>query len=436
MSALFRLKIICAVGVLAAVPLKAQSFKLQAVPADLARWIYPFNASPASRPTASAFAAFGSAPDFDTRDGQYLLGWNTSNSITSGLGARNYLLRRVRVTLTISRDMAYAYSGTLRDFRTYFPTNDPRYIAPTSSNSPVELFGAGFRGGYTAMTFQQDSPFFADPSAGDYTNRTAYAACFDTNGVLVDVSNNVGDDGTNEIAGPFEVAPFAVGQAINVTPGQLMPEGSQLTFDVNLDDPLIYGYFQQALNGGAIRLVASSLVNANFFSGSPNYPDFYTIFSPLADPDQFPLLDLEGSVVRTNLDADSDGLPDDWEQFYFSALGAGATEDSDGDGESNLAEYQTGTSPTSATNVLRVLALRRGSGADELEFSFAPSRRYQLQWSDDLQHWQTESNPVISYVSAWLLKTGASPIYPSPVFARWRDTNGACVQRFYRVTTQ
>jgi len=70
-----------------------------------------------------------------------------------------------------------------------------------------------------------------EPSSGYYTNRVAYTAGFDTNGILVDVSNNVGDDETNEITSPFEIAPFAVGQTTNVAPGQLMPVGSQLTFD-------------------------------------------------------------------------------------------------------------------------------------------------------------------------------------------------------------
>jgi hypothetical protein len=130
------------------------------------------------------------------------------------------------------------------------PPDDPRYIAPPSSGSPVELFGAGFRGGYTALTYPKAGPFSSSGSPA-YTNRNVYATGFDTNGVLVDVSNNVADDGTNEISFPFEVAPFAVGQTANVAVGECMPEGCQLTFDLNLDDPLIYGYVQRAFNDAA-----------------------------------------------------------------------------------------------------------------------------------------------------------------------------------------
>jgi hypothetical protein len=412
-----------------------QPFNLQSVAANLARWMYAFNGNPASRPTASAFAAFGSIPDFDTRDAQYLLGWNTTNNIPAGKGAKNYLVRHARVTLTISSGNQYVYAGTLRDYRTYFPTNDPRYLSTKNTASPVELFGAGFRGGYTAATFQQDTTFLADPNGGYFTNRTAYAAGFDTNGALVDVSNNVGDDGTNELASPFEVAPFAVGQTTNVAPGQLMPVGSQLTFDLNLGDPLIYGYLQNGLNDGNLSFVASALVNASF-GGAPNYPNFYTIFSSIASSNEYPLLDIEGEIVRTNFDSDGDGLPDDWENFYFGSLLYGATNDVDGDGVNNLAEYHAGTIPTAAVNVFRLLSIQHQTNATELHFAFAPGRQYSVQWSDDLQNWQTVTNPTLTYSSAWLAKTGTNITNPAPVFGVWRDTNATNQQRFYRVGAQ
>lgn len=440
--------IICALLGWGAASAQAQPFSVQSTPANIARWMYPFNVSPANRATAPVFAAFGSIPDFDTRDGQYLLGWDTSNSIPVGLGARNYLISRVRVTLTVSANMQYAYDGTLHDYRNYFPTNDPNYLPSTDSNSPVELYGAGFRGGFTnsdgvyvayaATNYPQGGPFFVNPSGGDYTNRIAYAVCYSTNGVLVDVSDNVADDGTNEISNPFEVAPFAVGNSTNVAPGQLMPEDSQITFDLNLNDPLIYGYIQQGLNAGNLSFMASSLANADtsYFDGEPNWPEFYTIFSVLADPDQYPLLDIEGTVVQTNVDADADGLPDDWEQFYFGHLGVGAGNSSDGDGISNLEKYIAGTNPTNVASDFRLLSVQNQPGKTELHFNFAPGRQYSVQWSDDLQHWQTVTNPAFRYLSDWLTKAVANPPYPSPVYAAWCDTNSPGEQRFYRVRVQ
>ncbi len=408
-----------------------QPFTLQSTPANLARWMYPFNANPASRPTASVFGALGSTPHSDSRNAQYLLGWTTTNRIPAGLGATNYLIRRARLTLTLASGNQYTYTGGLRDYRTHFPTNDVRYIAPATSASPVELFGAGFRGGYAAATYPQDGPWGVVPGVY-YTNRTAYAAGFDTNGVLVDVSNNVGDDGTNEIAAPFEIAPFAVGQTTNVADGELMPVGSQLTFDLNLADPLIHGYVQQGLNDGNVSFMVASLVRASR-DGPPTFPNFYTIFSPIASSHQFPLLDLDGAVVRPNHDSDGDGLPDDWENFHFASLIHSATNDGDGDGLNNLAEYRAGTSPASSSDALRLHSIAQTGHLAELHFAHAPGRQYSVRWSDDLLNWQTVTNPAFFYSSAWLAKTGTNLVYPSPAYAGWRDTNAPGQQRFYRV---
>lgn len=408
-----------------------QPFVLHSVPANLARWMYPRNGNPASRPAASIFGALGSSPVVDSRDAQFLLGWATTNHIPAGQGARNYLIRQARVTLTIASDNQYVYSGALRDYRTYFPENDPRRIPATNVGSTVELFGAGYRGGYTAATFPQDGPWGVIPGV-NYASRTVYAVGFDTNGAMVDVSNNVGDDGTNEIIGPFEVAPFAVGQSVDVAEGQLMPMGSQLAFDLNLEDPLIRGYVQNALDDGNLSLVASSLLSSSR-AGPPNYPTFHTSFSPIASAREYPLLDIEGGIMRRSVDSDGDGLPDDWENFHFGSLGRGADDDVDGDGASNLAEYEAGTIPTCETSLFSILSLEHQTNAVELHFSVVPNRQHALHWSDDLNAWQIATNPALSYSSAWLAKTGTNIAYPAPVYGIWRDTSPANHHRFYRI---
>jgi YVTN family beta-propeller protein len=45
-------------------------------------------------------------------------------------------------------------------------------------------------------------------------------------------------------------------------------------------------------------------------------------------------------------DSDEDGLPDVWETAYFGDLDQGPDGDYDGDGLTNLEEYETGTDPT------------------------------------------------------------------------------------------
>jgi len=47
-----------------------------------------------------------------------------------------------------------------------------------------------------------------------------------------------------------------------------------------------------------------------------------------------------------DIDSDGDGLPDWWELQYFGNLNQGANDDPDGDGVTNLQEYQQGRNPT------------------------------------------------------------------------------------------
>ncbi len=404
-------------------------------PANLARWMYPFNGSPGDRPTASVFGALGSNPDFDSRDAQYLLGWNTTSWLPAGRGASNYLVRRVRLTLTISNDRQYPYSGTVRDFRTYFPTNDPGYLPSPTTGFPVELFGAGFRGGYSSTTYPQTGPWGVNPAAGFFSNRVAYAAGFDTNGVLVDVSNSVADNGTNAIPGAFEVAPFAVGVSTNVAHGELMPVGSQLTFDVNLEDPLIYGYFQEGLNAGNLSFMVSSLIDATL-NGPPTYPNFYTIFSAVALPSQYPNLELDVQLVRPEFDSDADGLPDDWENHWFGTLLHSGSEDSDADGVSNLEEWSAGTAPDDANSLLRILKFQLDNEAVAVESTVAPGRGTTLESATTLGDWQSVSGAQATYLSDWLTKTGDHPSHRSPIYQVWKAGGTNAPQHFYRVITR
>jgi len=51
------------------------------------------------------------------------------------------------------------------------------------------------------------------------------------------------------------------------------------------------------------------------------------------------------SPASASVDLDNDGLPDTWEKHFFGDLAAGPHDDNDGDGRSNLREYELATSP-------------------------------------------------------------------------------------------
>jgi hypothetical protein len=88
-------------------------------------------------------------------------------------------------------------------------------------------------------------------------------------------------------------------------------------------------------------------------------------------------------------DADNDGLPDEYEallMYYYDAAGRGSSledikpdDDFDGDGYSNLQEFQAGTIPVERADFLKInqfTLLENGSFA--LSFLSAPGRTYRL----------------------------------------------------------
>jgi hypothetical protein len=394
------------------VALFTQPFNVSDTSPAIERWMYAFNAAPCDRPAGSVFGSFGDDTGVDSRHAQFLLGWNTAGLIRTNRGPSNYLIRRCRVTLTINRGNLFAYDPTQDDFRTYFETNHPSVLADGDTGRPIELFGAGFRYGYDATTFTQCSPFGTNAPG----QRNAYAAGWSTNGTLVDVSNNVGK--TNEAFPRFEVAPFAVGQTTNVAPGELVPAGARITFELNLNDPFVLEYLQAALNGGQLRFMVTSLHATAGQFGTPSYPDFATHFNEaVVTPTR---LELEG-VTLGGGDMDADGLPDDWELACLNTLTHNATSDPDGDGSANRSEFLAETDPLRGNSLFEVL-LARGETGVTLRFSHSANRRYAVEFSDDL--------------SAWTALPGA-PVFELPLgIARWVDNSANSAKRFYRVRAE
>ncbi len=90
------------------------------------------------------------------------------------------------------------------------------------------------------------------------------------------------------------------------------------------------------------------------------------------------------ATMNLNINAPSDtnanGLPDTWETAYGIS---NPEADADGDGRSNLEEYQANTSPTNAASVFRILSAdRQTNGYFGLTWSAVGGTRYRVQFSN------------------------------------------------------
>lgn len=382
------------------------------------RWMYPHNAAPCDRPASSSFGTFGDEPGVDTRHAQHLVGWDTAGWLPTQRGPANYLITRCRLTLTINRGNLFTYDPTHDHYTTYLDPSAPDATPDEDPGLPVELFGVGFRNGFDAASFDQCSPF----GSGATGERNAFATSWATKRTWVDVSNNVGK--TNAAYPPFEAVPFAVGQTTNALPGEPVPAGAQITFDLNLADPFVLGYVQAGLDAGRLRFMVSSLHTNDGQTGAPSYPDFATRFNGvIAEPTS---LEIEGAVLGAG-DLDADGLPDDWELHHLHSLTFGASDDPDQDGAANASERLAGTSPSNAQDLLSLSYTTVSPTAGlTLRWHHQASRTYTLETTEDWQTWQPVPTPALRYTA--------------PGVVEWTDatslTNRANPKRFYRVTAK
>jgi hypothetical protein len=113
-------------------------------------------------------------------------------------------------------------------------------------------------------------------------------------------------------------------------------------------------------------------------------------------------------IANFSADTDNDSLPDSWEEAYFGAgnLSAAAAGDWDGDGRSNLEEFQRGSHPV-VPDILRIDSLRLTNNAGILIISNNTGTRYQVErTSSPPSNWITVG--TTQFVSAFTSSLPAS----------------------------
>ncbi len=279
------------------------------------RWMYPFNGTPGSRISAPTFAT-PNLPEFDNRDGQFILLFTTTGRVPTGLPVSSYRIISARVTATVANDRQFFYDPTFDAVNTYRDEGNPLYTPDGDVGRPIEIYPVGYRDGFSLANFTETSPynFVGNPYIDASDIRVAFAAAVSETGTATDISNNVRDG--------FEVTPLAIGQT-NLAPGAAVPLDTTFTFDLAVCSAQTQRYFAEAFAAGRLNLVISSLHGATFDPdigpGDPLYPDFYTRENPIAA--FFGLAPTLELVVRVGSagDYNGDGIRDFFDVQAFLA---------------------------------------------------------------------------------------------------------------------
>ncbi len=293
----------------------------------LDRWNYPFNPTPGTRIVASTFGNEAGGTMFDNRDGQFIVGFNTAAEIPTHLGATRYDITRCVVEVTYANDFVVAYDNTVDPYTNFLVTTDRGYIEDSDAGQPIELYGTGFRNGFSLENWVETSPYtIAGMSALNPSVRNAFAMGTNAKGEWVDVSNNVRERWTP--------SPFAVGTIDGLKRGSLVPIGSTLKFELDVTRADVRAFLQSSLDAGKLRFTVCSLTKVVQQGGS--FPQFYCRENPIVSATGIgdATLSLEVNTVScVAADFDCDGTVGASDLAQLLALwGSNGNADLDGDG--------------------------------------------------------------------------------------------------------
>lgn len=299
---------------------------------DLDSWIYNMASQPGSSTAAPTWLNIvtinSSTQQFDpmsssnpARLGTAFFAFNSSGKITPGLAPSRYQINSVTFTASCQ------FAGDISALYENQPVSQSQILEEVASNNmtwqkPVELYGAGFRGGYTGLEFSPappGPPLFDElvhgysGSGGSYVVYPVVGSESQP-GAYIDVMNSVtgGFSATEpgNTTAPFTPTPWAIGTT-NLTRGAPLPTISTFTFDLDLNEPGVVRYLQESLATGGVGFVLSSLHATTDFGGSGVYPRWYTkesaAFPISAPPELMPQLVIDFEILPAGVAGDYNG---------------------------------------------------------------------------------------------------------------------------------
>lgn len=126
------------------------------------------------------------------------------------------------------------------------------------------------------------------------------------------------------------------------------------------------------------------------------------------------------NTLVTNPDSDGDGILDEWETQYFGNLSRSGTNDFDGDGVLDLAEYVGDTSPTNAASYLHFTSVATVPAGVKLDWLGGSVATQYLQRNLTLDSGGSWSNLFTN-------------LPPTAITGSYTDALGTNAAQFYRI---
>jgi len=177
--------------------------------------------------------------------------------------------------------------------------------------------------------------------------------------------------------------------------------------------------FNQVYLGGDLpELAIDNVLAVQMFNNASNSGDAML---------EIELSVLQGSVHGTGVDADQDGMPDDWETARLSGTGSTSTNDTDGDGLLDVDEYVEGSDPTNATSFFGLDLSHDGAN---LLVSFTAREATGTHYDGLERRYTMEARPQLDPNQVWTAVPGYSNILGQGQSVVYTNTNPAAHENY------